>query len=322
MSVTAPLEDSNSQQRAESDSVLSPNGSSSRNSPEMEIKSEELYHKKFDKLRKHPTSQQTEETRRMENLSINDAEQMESDDICIYNTDNGVNSEKGKKSACDAHPQLLAQLKSGPQYKPNIHQAFQAAAGPQLVNYHHIQSQQQQQQTNGFSLKGAVDTLKNHRSISPNNVVLSVPKAPFVNRISPSTSPSSASSVMPSMINDHPCLQNILNSRGSDQFCSVEKSASPASNKQQEVQSENEHKVELSQESQNFRNGQIQQQPMYPSFGVQGGLDPQSAVMQNPYMLYQQVILQQQGVRVPQYNEHLANMQQMVYGGNPQQLRR
>ena len=313
--VSVTIEDFSTQQHSgdkftvESNRVISPNNSS-RNSPEMEVKKpEEVYHKKFDKIRKHPLGA-SEETKRLENLTINDVEQMESDDICTDDTlckaetDNVVKSEKSKKSASDSHPQLLAQLNSGPQFSRNIHPAFQPAAGPQLYSLHHIQQQQQQQQQNAGNPITSMDSMKNHGSTSPNSVVLTVPKAPYINHNS-----SPPSTVVSSSRNDTPCLQNILNRR--------DNSALP--NK-----IDNSHKQELPQpEVQHYRNIQTSQpmQPMFPA-GYSGHAGQQPAMMQNPYVLYQQLLMQQQGIRAPQYNEHLAGMQQMVYGGNTQQLRR
>lgn len=328
VSVTAPQEDDCPAHQLGRDNfnvdinrIISPS-SSLQNSSEVEVKSEELYHKKFDKMRKHATM----ETSQMENLTIHDVEQMESEDVDLHSDglhsdaanvdrDNRVSSEKYKKSARDAHPQLLAQLKSGPQYKPNIHHAFQSAAGPHQFSLHQLQP------TQGHP-GGAMDALKNPSSISQNNVVLSVPQAPFATHNSPSTSPTSSSS----MLNNHPCLHNILKSsesqlRGNEQFLSAECNGLQPNEKKVRTQGflNNGHKLQsVRAEAQNFRNGHTYQPQLYPGSVSQARFDSQAATMQNPYMVYQQIMLKQHGVQRPQYNEHLVGMQQMVYGGNPQ----
>lgn len=327
VSVTAPQEDGSPACQLGRDNfnvdgsrVLSPSNSSQ----------EELYHKKFDKMRKHAAMVQSEETSQMENLTIHDVEQMESEDVGLpsdglpsdasnMDRESRVCGEKYKKSARDAHPQLLAHLKSGPQYKPNIHPAYQSAAGPQQFSFHQLQPTRA---TLGHPGGGAMDVLKNPGSIPQNNVVLSVPQAPFATHNSPSTSPASGSR----MLNDHPCLHNILKSsesqlRGNEQFLSAECNGLQPNEKKVRTQGivNNGHKPEsVRPESQNFRNGHTYQPQVYPGMASQARFDSQPATMQNPYMIYQQIMLKQHGVQRPQYNEHLVGMQQMVYGGNPQ----
>ncbi|KAL4217416.1 Ligand binding domain protein [Mactra antiquata] len=309
VSVTAPIEDYGRGEniRNNPNQIVSPKNSA-RNSPEMEIKVEEqLYHKKFDKIRKHGNTQMNE-TQQMENLSIQDVECMESEEA----GDSDI--VKMKKSAGEAHPQLLAQLKSGPKYQPCVNQAYKVAAGPST---HYTPCHSSSVMSNPVVINGAMDNVQN--TVTSNNVVLTIPHAPFVNRNSLNTSPSSGMS--PSMANTHPCLQNILNRRDSYPSASVEHHRLGDAGSMQEgtfsknkvLSAENIYKQEANQpEMRQFQNGHSAQ--LNPGFVPPPGFDPHSAAMQQ--MLYQQLYMQQQGVRVSQYNEHLAGMQQMVYGGN------
>lgn len=341
VSVTAPIEDQPQTQTSNS-TISNPNWQergagpigSSRSSPdeEMENASEDIFHKKFDKFRKFAASHTAmDETRKMEKLSINDMEAMESDDVSNdidsgrkTDRDKSPLGEKTKMSATEAHPQLLAQLKSGPQFKPLIHPAFPTvSAGPTFIPH---PLQQNGSNTSSLSVGGISPNEKKSGSLSPNNVVLSVPQTPFGNR-SPNISPTAGPSSGQSLMDNHPCIQNILSRRDNTalpsvntQFLSVDnnKDATP----RKVPSSENLTKVENdpSPPPPNFRNGHAAPHPvMFTGFGPRpGGYDPAQ------YLMYQQLYLQhqQQGIRVPQYNEHLAGMQQMVYGGNPQQLRR
>ena len=184
VSVTAPQEDSARESRTatlnvpetQAVGVASPCGSG-RSSPDLEAKNEgEMYHKKFDKWRKKFPVQHSdhEESKRMEELTINDeTESVNVESRMDTDDSNSKVKEKEqiqtpKKSACEAHPQLLAQLKAGPQYK--IHPAF--GAGPQPVS-------------------GGEGNRRENR----NNVVLTVPQTAFLNRISPSHSQSNPNKV-------------------------------------------------------------------------------------------------------------------------------
>ena len=186
VSITAPQEDSANESRSATQNVqetqslgiaspgqtvkvASPCGSG-RSSPDLEARNEgEMYHKKFDKWRKKFPVQHSdhEESKRMEELTINDKTEnidqetnMDTDDNCSQ-VEKKEQTETPTKSASEAHPQLLAQLKAGPQYK--IHPAF--GAGPQNVS-------------------GGEGNRRENR----NNVVLTVPQTAFLNRISPSHS--------------------------------------------------------------------------------------------------------------------------------------
>lgn len=338
VSVTAPAEETQTTRISEStisspasQGVVGPVGSS-RNSPndEMENSNEEMFHKKFDKFRKPvATHSAMDETRKMENLTINDMEAMESEDMYDDSErsekDKSPNGERAKMSATEAHPQLLAQLKSGPQFKPLIHPAFPTGtAGPAFIPHHQLQ--QNGSNIGSVGLAGVSPNVKKTGSLSPNNVVLSVPQTPFGGNRSPNVSPTAGSTSGQSLMNNHPCLQNILNRRDNapmptvtSQFLGVDtnKDAIPRKIPSSEnlVKTENDPSPPP-----NFRNGHAHHPPMFGGFPPRPtGYDPAQ------YMLYQQMYLQQQqqqGIRVPQYNEHLAGMQQMVYGGNPQQMRR
>ena len=203
VSVTAPQEDSATQSRATSlnvpetqiAGVPSPGGSG-RSSPDLEVKNEgEMFHKKFDKWRKKYPVQHSDhdESKRMEELTISD--ETESANLMDTEDHNSQLKEteqmdKPRKSAGEAHPQLLAQLKAGPQYK--IHPAF--GAGPQNV------------------AAGDVNRRENR-----NNVVLTVPQTAFLNRISPSHSPSNPNKNA-AFTDDMLRSGQELNARKSDQY--------------------------------------------------------------------------------------------------------
>ena len=189
LSVTAPQEDSVQQlgplsiPDTQATIVASPNGSG-RSSPDLEGKNDsEMFHTKFDKWRKkYPTQHSDhEESKRMEGLTLNDKEsensnlnfQMETEDLCSTEFET-AKAEKPKKSAGEAHPQLLAQLKAAPQFKPVIHPAFGAISQNMPVN--------------------DVSRRENR-----NNVVLTVPQTSFMNRISPSHSQNNPAKSQPIM---------------------------------------------------------------------------------------------------------------------------
>lgn len=332
VSVTAPLEEqpSSAPEITESKEGNSATNSS-RNSPEVEVKSEELYHKKFDKFRKHamsslPQHMAHEETHQLENLTISDSEPMESEDSSSMPRGG---EEKAKKSAVEAHPQLLAHLKSGPQYTPPVHPAFPHATGSHHYPLHNVHHPSPQQPQLLAGQGGVLESLKGgYSNGSHNNIVLSVPQAPFVNRSSSNPSSPSSSPMSAEMASNHPCLHSILNRRDtpvqshtSDQFSCAEGSVS-SDFKIRVPPSENGHKYPSPQAgTQNFMNGHTPQRPGYQGFVAHTGYDPQLMASMNPFAIYQHMMLQQ-GIRIPPYNEHLANMQQMVYGGNSEQGRR
>lgn len=181
LSVTAPQEDSATEPRpitlsvpdTQVTGVPSPGGSG-RNSPDMETKSEgDTFHTKFDKWRKKYPVQHSdhEESRRMEGLTLNDKEsasansneQMDTCETSVTEKET-AKIDKQKKSAGEAHPQLLAQLKAAPQFKPVIHPAFGA-------------------------ISQNIPISDPNRRENRNNVVLTVPQTSYMNRISPSHSP-------------------------------------------------------------------------------------------------------------------------------------
>ena len=181
LSVTAPQEDSVTEPRpvtltvpdTQATGEASPGGSG-RNSPDLESKNEgETFHTKFDKWRKKYPAQHSdhEESKRMEGLTLNDKEnesansevQMDTHESYMSNKET-EKAEKPRKSAKEAHPQLLAQLKAAPQFKPVIHPAFGTVSQNLPVS----------------------DV---NRRENRNNVVLTVPQTSFMNRISPSHSP-------------------------------------------------------------------------------------------------------------------------------------
>jgi len=281
---------------------------SARSSPESEAKNEELYHKKFDKLRKHTTHSAPDETRKMENLSIHDVENMESDsqEESAY--------AKNEKSVGDAHPQLLAQLKSGPQFQPNIHPAFPPS------------SYQQFQSPAAMTINGSqYEAVKKHENGTLPNVALTVPQGPYRNRSSPSHSPTNCVVSTPSVVyasssSKTKCLESMLRNDTSprsnnEHFLGIERSKI----------SKFPSAENLSKGSENefigcYQNGHAQSaQPMMAAFQSRG-FDP--AAVQHHMALYPQMYSQQRGHMMPQqYNQHLAGMQQLVYG-NPQQIRR
>ncbi|KAL3855140.1 hypothetical protein ACJMK2_014365 [Sinanodonta woodiana] len=134
VSVTAPQEEmsdmENSREKSQSPARLSfslPSGSSSnktspqnsaRSSPVPEIKGEagsEMFHKKFDKLRKHVLQSSDDESSQYNSYSMSD-NAMETDKSEMEDTLEAAKSEKPKMSAGEAHPQLLAHLKASPSF--------------------------------------------------------------------------------------------------------------------------------------------------------------------------------------------------------------
>lgn len=390
VSVTAPTEDSQvdpvpsssqaSATNSDSSQAVTPDGSA-RNSPEGDLKNDELYHKKFDKLRKHSAPSAQEEMRQMENLSIQDTEPMEADD---GEMDGGpedgeltMKAEKSRKSAGEAHPQLLAQLKSGPQFKPSIYPAFQSPLYHQQQFQHqqqqqqlqqqqlqqqqkHLQQQQLQQQQKVVALNasaaaaaaasGATFDMSKADSSSMGNVVLSVPQAPFVNRTSPNPSPvntvsgAAPRSSQPSTIaGKHKCLESLLRTdtsrvaelaRSNDTHLNT---VSHLKNKIVQKYPNSEHVDSGSSEASvngasngrtfgaadlaNFPNGQnfANMQHMFSGYQPRPGID--MAALRHTMAMYPHMYMQQGSMLEPAYNEHLAGMQQMVYGGGnaPQQ---
>lgn len=181
VSVTAPQEDSIQESRPATLNVpdtkvtgLTSPGGSGRSSPDSEGKNEgEIFHK-FDKWRKKYPAQHSdqEESKRMEELTLNDESECSTSEVLMDTQDPNLHekeidkSEKTKKSAGEAHPQLLAQLKAAPQFKPIIHSNFGAVS------------------------QNMASSDVNRRE-NRNNIVLTVPQTAFLNRISPSHSPSS-----------------------------------------------------------------------------------------------------------------------------------
>lgn len=344
VSVTAPQEDSARESRyatlnvpeTQSVGVASPCGSG-RSSPDLEAKNEgEMYHKKFDKWRKKLPVQHSdhEESKRMEELTINDENEsvnievrMDMDDS-YSREEKKQQSETPKKSACEAHPQLLAQLKAGPQYK--IHPAF--GAGPQTAS------------------SGGEENRRENR----NNVVLTVPQTAFLNRISPSHSQNNPNKVA-TFTQEDLMRSGQENSRKSEQYITspqnrdTENHAHTVSHLKDKLMrkydsSENLTTIGQSQGQgqaqghgqqegnqsypQNYPNGQVgmanvQQrygQQFYQGYPAQPARMPvDSNVSMGPMMgMYPQMYMP--GPRAPQYNQHLAGMQQLVYGN--QQRRR
>ena len=326
---------------------------------------EEVFHKKFDKFRR-PGVQfgggNNEETRKMESLTINDdsndCESMMVDNEGQSETrDLSTGGEKVKKSATETHPQLLAQLKSGPQFKTTIHPAFPTAAGPQFTGVGH-------QPVAGLSpsaMNTSHSSLKPAGSISPNNVVLTVPQTPFISHSPPSNAGSS------SLMSNHPCLQTILHSppdshslhnSSNNYYLKNEQSngALPIKNEFSKRCLSSDSLSSLSKQSENsaphlslsqhqFSNGHSLGHGHYPNVsaaygnigagsgacqGAMGAQEGATGAAQSPpgllghhYLAYQQMLMQHQGARMSHFNEHLAGMQHMVYGGaDQQQMRR
>ena len=187
LSVTAPLEDTHEPGHLtlnipdQQPKLMTSPGSSGRNSPSLEGENDgEIFHKKFDKWRKKYPVQHSdhEESKRMEGLTLNDKDSENLNSSCSqmeteYVSEQGqVKTEKMRKSAGEAHPQLLAQLNAAPQF--SIHPAFGASTQNMPVS----------------------DV---NRRESRNNVVLTVPQTAFMNRLSPSHSPNNQSKSTPIM---------------------------------------------------------------------------------------------------------------------------
>ncbi|XP_052237531.1 uncharacterized protein LOC127848901 isoform X1 [Dreissena polymorpha] len=256
LSVTAPAEDSLPIQGDNSvwdrarmnDRVTCPYSNRASKSPEAPP-SEEIFHKKFDKFRKLlPPQAGTEETKQMENLSLND-DRMHGEVMVVDGEDEGemkgssfrgstaeqIRKSAGEshpqllaqlKSAGESHPQLLAQLKSGPHFMPAvIHSAFPTmTAGPspfQNVQQNHMSATLIKHESSSAS-PSAMETdmvmkLNGSGSFTPGgSVVLSVPQKPYPVHSPTSNAHSNHHSNAPptgqSLMSSHPCLQNILHS--------------------------------------------------------------------------------------------------------------
>lgn len=338
LSVTAPVEDSlpiqvdnSAWDRARmNDRVTCPYQSSK--SPEMPP-SEEIFHKKFDKFRKLMPQPGTEEARQMENLSLND-ERMHNEVMVVDSEDEREmtassfrgSAEQHRKSAVESHPQLLAQLKSGPQFKPVIYSAFPTmTAGPSFQNVQNHSSASLIKHESSTTSPSAMETDMVIKSSGGNfnpgsGVVLSVPQTLYPVHSPPSIALSNAhsnahSNAPPtgqSLMSSHPCLQNILHSdssshqnRPGEMHFPQEKllltTAITVKGNELQRKVQNSEGLASSQSSTNkagnndsnghFRNGHAQSGGMFGGrFGPRPPMEnhpPQALV--NQYLLYQQM---------------------------------
>ena len=325
----------------------------------MEVKSEDMYHKKFDKLRKHtiPFTGQ-EEAAQMENLSIQDPETVESEMNIDAESENKsetvkMKSEKSRKSAGEAHPQLLAQLTSGPQFKPLVQPSYPISsasmASSQMAHQQPNMLQVQLNQGPKNFLPNSVYSMADEEkgSHQNGNVVLNVPKNMF-SKIHPSDA-TAIDSYSGSQVNgsnsvagSHHHLENMLRQNTSPRNSYVEKQylancapMDPSSNhphlKEKLInrfpKSEAVVKYEIDNDK-TVQNGNVAgdflpyhngQQILPPGYQLRPGFESQS-LMAHQMGIYSPMFSHQPGV-APQFNQHLAGMQQMVYG-NTQQSRR
>lgn len=337
-------------------------------SPECDNKGEDVYHKKFDKLRKHlsmghpssaantqqqqqyqpshqqqqqqqhqsQTSQQmmlgssstlssssaavatmseeSQHARQMENLSIADEEKMDTD----YGDESAkleVVKEEKPKSAGEAHPQLLAQLQTGPQFSPVLRPAFHTPAFPQqpqnstTLHQYELNKTQERDTTH----------MINKQPYGQPGVALTVPQGLHPSRSSPTLGSNRINCTKFSQ--NSPAFSSI-NSL-SQSFMSAESHTSSAVSYLKDKLLRKYPAVEAALDAplngHNIQNGaSVAQQFVATSNNMVGshlgfmmaGTHPQHQA--GPGM-YSPMFIKQDGM-VPNFNQHLAGMQQLAYG--------